>query len=115
MTLLTAFGITPTRRGNTVAPHELALSDLTMIVPVKNNQTGVTRLLEACLRDICPQSLPRGNLAGRQPLLSSSGGSNSPCLFLACPYPDLCKTRRCCRSHPWGTAGANPMALVPGQ
>ena len=58
MTLLTTFGITPTHRGNTVAPRELALSDLTMVVPVKNNQTGVTRLLEACLRVFAPNHFP---------------------------------------------------------
>src|SRR5260370_23617136 len=58
MTLLTTFGIIPTHRGNTVAPRELALSDLTMVVPVKNNQTGVTRLLEACLRVFFPNRFP---------------------------------------------------------
>ena len=58
MTLLTTFGITPTHRGNTVAPCELALSDLTMVVPVKNNQTSVTRLLEACLRVFAPNRFP---------------------------------------------------------
>jgi hypothetical protein len=58
MTLLTTFGITPTHRGNAVAPHELTLSDLTMVVPVKNNQTGVTRLLEACLRVFAPNHFP---------------------------------------------------------
>jgi len=41
-----------------VAPRELALSDLTMVVPVKNNQTGVTRLLEACLRVFAPNRFP---------------------------------------------------------
>jgi Glycosyl transferase family 2 len=50
MTLLAAFGITPTHRGNTDVPCELALTDLTIVVPVKNNQTGVTRLREAWLR-----------------------------------------------------------------
>jgi GT2 family glycosyltransferase len=59
MTLLTAFGITPTRRGNAEAPHELALTGLTMVVPVKNNQTGVTRLLEACLRVFAPNHFPK--------------------------------------------------------
>lgn len=58
MTLLTTFGITPTHRGNTVAPRELVLSDLTMVVPVKNNQTGVARLLEACLRAFAPNRFP---------------------------------------------------------
>src|SRR6266566_8133585 len=58
MTSLTAFGITPTHRGNAMAPHELALTDLTVVVPVKNNQTGVTRPLEACLRVFAPNHFP---------------------------------------------------------
>ncbi len=58
MTLLTSFGIAPTHRGNTLAPCELALSDLTIVVPVKNNQIGVLRLLEACLRMFAPNRYP---------------------------------------------------------
>jgi GT2 family glycosyltransferase len=58
LTLLTTFGISPTHRGYTAAPCELALSDLTMVVPVKNNQTGVLRLLEACLRVFAPDRCP---------------------------------------------------------
>lgn len=48
MTLLTTFAISPVSRGHAVAPCELALSELTIVVPVKNNQSGVVRLLEAC-------------------------------------------------------------------
>jgi len=55
MTLLTTFAIPPISRGNMVAPRELALSDLTIVVPVKNNQIGVTRLLEACLKIFPPK------------------------------------------------------------
>src|SRR5260370_15278310 len=58
MALLTEFGIIPTHRGNTVAPRELALSDLTMVVQVKNNQTGVRRFLEACLRVLVANRFP---------------------------------------------------------
>lgn len=50
MTLLTTFAISPIARGYAVTPHELVLSDLTIVVPVKNNQIGVTHLLEACLK-----------------------------------------------------------------
>ncbi len=58
MTLLTGFGLLPRSRGNAVAPCDLALSDLTIIVPVKNNQAGVTRLLDACLRIFSPDQCP---------------------------------------------------------
>ena len=65
MTLLIVFSIMPTQRGNTLAPRELALSDLTMVVPVKNNQVGVTRLLEACLSMFVPNQVCRGSRAPR--------------------------------------------------
>ncbi len=65
MTVLTTFGIMPTHRGNTLAPRELALSGLTMVVPVKNNQAGVTRLLEACLSMFAPNQVCRGSRAQR--------------------------------------------------
>ena len=58
MTLLTAFGINPTHHGNMVAPSKIALSDITIVVPVKNNQVGVTRLLDACLRVFVPNHCP---------------------------------------------------------
>ena len=58
MTLLTAFAIAPASRGNILAPRELALSGLTIVVPVKNNHIGVTRLLEACLKIFLPKHCP---------------------------------------------------------
>ena len=48
MTFLTTFQITPDSFGNTLAPCELAFLDLTIVVPVKNNQEGISCLLEAC-------------------------------------------------------------------
>ena len=58
MTFLSTFGIIPTHRGDTVAPCELVLSDLSIVVPVKNNQCGVDRLLEACLKAFTPHYCP---------------------------------------------------------
>jgi GT2 family glycosyltransferase len=58
MTVLSTFGIIPAHRGNTVAPCELALSDLSIVIPVKNNQSGVDRLLEACLKIFTPNNCP---------------------------------------------------------
>ena len=65
MTLLTTLSIMPAQRGDTLAQRELARSDLTMVVPVKNNQTGVTRLLEACLSVFAPHQVCSGSKAQR--------------------------------------------------
>ncbi len=58
MTLLSAFGIIPVHRGDAVTPCELAFSDISIVVPVKNNQIGVDRLLEACIKAFTPQCCP---------------------------------------------------------
>lgn len=58
MTLLTTFGILPEYYGDAVAAGELSLSDITIIVPVKNNQAGVTRLISACLEVFSPTNCP---------------------------------------------------------
>src|SRR5258708_6251432 len=58
MTFLSAFGIIPAQRGDAVTPCELAFSDLSIVVPVKNNQFGVDRLLEACTKAFTPQCYP---------------------------------------------------------
>lgn len=59
MTLLSQFGIHPARRGHSSAPCTLALEDLSVIVPVRDNQTGIHRLLDACLHIFSPTHHPR--------------------------------------------------------
>src|SRR5216683_3995248 len=98
MTFLTTFGITPTHRGNTVAPRELALSDLTMVVPVKNNQTGVTRLLEACLRVFAPNRFPAeillvDNLSHPPVEVPAHLASSLPVRLLICARPGAAAAR----------------------
>src|SRR6266571_7229751 len=58
MTLLTTFAIPPASRGTMLAPRELALSDVTVVVLVKNNQIGVRRLLKACQKVFLPTHCP---------------------------------------------------------
>src|SRR5258708_21690945 len=98
MTLLTTFGITPTHRGNAVAPHELTLSDLTMVVPVKNNQRGVTRLLEACLRVFAPNHFPAeillvDNLSHPPVEVPTHLASSLPVRILICARPGAAAAR----------------------
>lgn len=114
MTLLTAFGITSTHRGNAVAPHELALSDLTMVVPVKNNQIGVTRLLESCLRVFAPNLCPAeillvGNL--------SHPASSLPARLLICAKPGAAAARNLGARQaqtPWILFLDSDCLLMPG-
>src|SRR5260370_14744356 len=98
MTLLTAFGITSTHRGNAVAPHKLALSDLTIVVPVKNNQIGVTRLLESCLRVFAPNHCPAeillvDNLSHPPVEDSAHLASSLPVRLLICAKPSAAAAR----------------------
>jgi len=59
MTLLSSFALRPLSRGPGVAPCHLDLSDLSMIIPVRNNQRGIHRLLVACLDIFAPQHCPK--------------------------------------------------------
>jgi GT2 family glycosyltransferase len=98
MTLLTTFGITPTHRGNSMAPCDLALSEITMVVPVKNNQTGVTRLLEACLRMFAPDRYPAeillvDNLSYPPVEVPTHLASSLPVRVLVCARPGAAATR----------------------
>jgi glycosyltransferase involved in cell wall biosynthesis len=98
MTLLTAFSIIPAQRGNTLAPRELALSDLTIVVPVKNNQTGVTRLLDACLRVFAPNHFPAeivlvDNLSRPPVEVPAHLASSLPVRLLVCARPGAAAAR----------------------
>lgn len=98
MTILTVVSIAPTHRGNTVAPLELALSDLTIVVPVKNNQTGITRLLEACLKVFAPNRFPAeillvDNLSHPPVEVPAQLASYLPVRILVCARPGAAAAR----------------------
>ncbi len=59
MTLLSYFGIVPPHRGNNTAPCHLDLSELSIVVPVKDNQQGIRHLLMACLKVFSPHHCPK--------------------------------------------------------
>ncbi|HJT57125.1 MAG TPA: glycosyltransferase [Ktedonobacteraceae bacterium] len=109
MTLLTTFAIPPASRGNTQAPDELALLDLTIVVPVKNNQIGVTRLLEACLkifpRDDCPAEIVVVDNLSHPPLeVPAHLASSLPVRLLICTRPGAAAARNlgaCQAQTPW--------------
>ena len=94
LTLLTAFGINPTHHGNMVAPSKIAFSDITIVVPVKNNQIGVSRLLDACLKvfvlNHCPaEILIVDNLSDTPVEVPAYLASYLPVRVLFCTRPAL--------------------------
>lgn len=59
MTLLTWIRYTPSRTGSFVAPREFSCADVSLIMPVKDHQSGVDRFLSALFATHTPSSLPR--------------------------------------------------------
>lgn len=98
MTLLTTFGITPASCGKMVASCEFALSDLTMVVPVKNNQRGISRLLNACLKifplECCLAEIMVVDNLSRQPVeIPAHLASSLPIRVLVCEQPGAAAAR----------------------
>ena len=98
MTLLTLHGIVPPHRGNTLAPKELALSEITIVVPVKNNQEGVTRLLEACIKVFAQNRYPAeillvDNLSHPPVEVPAHLASDLPVRILICAQPGTAAAR----------------------
>jgi len=98
MTLLTTFGITPASQGKMLAPCEFALSDLTMVVPVKNNQRGVSRLLDACLEtfpsECCLAEIMVVDNLSHQPVeIPAHLASSLPVRVLVCEQPGAAAAR----------------------
>ncbi len=59
MTAITSSHLVPLQRGSGAAPCALAFSDLSLVVPVKNNPLGICRLLTACRTVFPPPQSPR--------------------------------------------------------
>ena len=58
MTFLSSFAIKPLQRGDGQAPGHLDISELSLVVPVHNNQQGIHRLLATCLDVFSPRRCP---------------------------------------------------------
>src|SRR5262249_15813876 len=76
----------------------LSLSDLTIVVPVKNNQIGVTCLLEACLKIFSPQQCPAqivlvDNLSHPSIVVPTHLASSLPVRVLRCTKPGAAAAR----------------------
>src|SRR5216684_6777190 len=59
MTFLSTLGFQPQKRKELIAPTSIGFSDITVILPVKNNQKGVTLFLSEFLKTHPPASYPR--------------------------------------------------------
>src|SRR5260370_26491407 len=59
MTLLSTLGFQPRKRKELIAPTSIDFSDITVILPVKNNEKGLPLFLAEFLRTHPPASYPR--------------------------------------------------------
>ena len=59
MTLLSTLGFQPRKRKELIAPTSIDFSDISVILPVKNNQKGVTLFLSEFLKTHPPTRYPR--------------------------------------------------------
>src|SRR5260370_27713927 len=100
MTLLSTLGFQPRKRKELIAPTSIGFSDITVILPVKTNQKGVTLFLTEFLRTHPPASYPREIIIvdnNSQPPISIPGsvyvGSSIllsySVLLLALPAPEI--------------------------
>ncbi len=98
MTLLSTFRILPVQQGDTVAPSQLDLADLSIVVPVKNNQAGVERLLTACLKVFPPNHCPAeivlvDNLSSPPLDVPAQVASALPVRLVVCSQPGAAAAR----------------------
>lgn len=98
MTLLTTFSILPKHYGDTEAPKKLSLSELTIIVPAKNNQIGISRFINACLNVFSPHCCPAkiflvDNLSSPPLEVPANLAWDIPVHILICPQPGAAAAR----------------------
>jgi GT2 family glycosyltransferase len=98
MTLLSTFRLLPVQQGDTVAPSHLDLADLSIVVPVKNNQAGVERLLTACLTVFPPHQCPAeivlvDNLSAPPVDVPAQVASALPVRLVVCSQPGAAAAR----------------------
>lgn len=59
MTFSSALSLSPRRIGRSTAPMDACPNDVSIVIPVKNNQRGIDRFLTAFLRTHLPKQFPR--------------------------------------------------------
>lgn len=59
MTLLSSLGIQPRKRGEMVAPISISCADISIVIPVKNNQKGIMLFLSEFLKTHPPSLYPQ--------------------------------------------------------
>lgn len=98
MTLLSSFAIKSVERGFGQAPCRLDLSDLSLVVPVKDNQQGIERLLAACLDSFTPGHCPKeiiivDNLSSPPLIIPDVASQRLPVQILVCSRPGAAAAR----------------------
>jgi hypothetical protein len=59
MTLLSALGFQPRKRMEMIAPTSISYTDISIVIPVKNNQKGITLFLSEFVKTHSPALYPR--------------------------------------------------------
>jgi glycosyltransferase involved in cell wall biosynthesis len=59
VTLLSALGFQPRKRKEMIAPTSISYTDISIVLPVKNNQKGITLFLSEFLKTHSPALYPR--------------------------------------------------------
>src|SRR5437773_8305775 len=97
MTGTSSFGILPPTRGNTTAPTHMDLSEVSVVVAVKDNEPGIERLLMACLTVFsshhCPKEIILVDNRSRPPLTLPAWTSWLPVRILICSRPSPAAAR----------------------
>lgn len=99
MTLLTTFAIAPPVRGSMVAPCALLPEEVTMVIPVKDNQSDVLRLLNACLNVFPPRQ-------GAAEIIIVDNNSCPP-VTVSAHLASRLPVRVVCCTHPGAAAARN--------
>lgn len=107
MTFLSSFAIKPIQRGKEKAPCHLELANISLVVPVKNNQQGILRFLLACMDVFSPHSCPReiivvDNRSSPPLIMPRLASWGLPLQILTCPQPGPAAARNLGAKHATG-------------
>lgn len=98
MTFLSSYAIKPAQAGSVRAPCHLDISELSLVVPVYNNQQGAQQLLAACLDVFTPRRCPReiiivDSLSSPPLTVPRFASWGLPLQVLSCPRPGAAAAR----------------------